>query len=85
MVYWASPKLLREDAIGKEQEQAIKKENYLQTHLSDGRFKSRLSKEFFLNSKETNLLRKWAEGLNTLVPKEGKWMADKYIKRCWTL
>lgn len=81
MINWASPRLLSEDAIGKEQEQAVKKENYLQTHLSDGRFKSRLSKEFFLNSKETSLLRKWAEGLNTQFPEEDKWMADKYIKR----
>lgn len=81
MINWASPRLLREDAIGKEQEQAVKKENYLQTHLSDGRFKSGLSKEFFLNSKETSSLRKWAESLNTQFPEEDKWMADKYIKR----
>lgn len=85
MINWASTKLLSEDAIGKEQEQAIKKENYLQTLLSEGQFKSRLSKEFFLSSKETNSLRKWAEGLNTQFPEKGKWMADKYIKTCWTL
>lgn len=81
MINWASPRLLSEDAIGKEQEQAIKKENYLQTHLSDRRFKSRVSKEFFLNSKETSPLRKWAESLNTQFPEDDKWMAGKYIKR----